>query len=217
MKKPYLVGISGGSGSGKTSFIKGLQSQFGEEKIAIVSQDNYYLPKSKQQKDGNGWYNFDLPTAIDRERFFDDLLALSQHRPIEKHEYNFNNAEKKPETIVVQPAPIIVMEGLFIFYYHEIWELLDLTLFIDVKDEIKLQRRIKRDQEERGYPKEEVMYQWDNHVMPCYEKYLLPYRSEAHMVINNNYHFERGLAVLSDHLEKVLTSEKVVEFTSKLP
>ena len=204
MNKPYIIGISGGSGSGKTTFIKQLNEKVGIENVAVVSQDNYYLSKEKQKKDSKGWINFDLPTAIDREVFFKDMQKLMNNIPIHHQEYTFNNKKKFAGVIEITPKPILVMEGLFIFHFREIWDLLDLTVFLHADDQKKLLRRLKRDSDERGYPEKDVKYQWRNHVKPCYQKYLKPYKSEADLVINNNRNFDTGLEVLASHLKNVL-------------
>jgi len=167
-KNPYIIGISGGSASGKTSFLKELRSAFPIDMLCIVSQDNYYKPKEQQQKDENGEINFDLPESINRLGFYNDLLSLIKGNEVSIKEYTFNNAGKKSSEIILKPATVIIMEGLFIFYYDEIRALLDLKVYIDARDEVKLQRRLKRDHDERGYGQESVLYQWNNHVMPSY-------------------------------------------------
>lgn len=202
--KPYIIGIAGGSASGKTSFLRDLKELITEEHITIISQDNYYHPKEKQFIDENGEINFDLPTSIDREHFHQDLVSLMANKPVEKKEYTFNNKDAEPKLIQLNPAPIIIMEGLFIFHYQEIRDLLDLRVFLDVREDIKLQRRIKRDAIERGYPEETVRYQWDNHVMPSFKAYLRPYRDDANIIITNNYTFDKGLLVLANHLKMIL-------------
>ena len=100
------------------------------------------------------------------------------------------------------------MEGLFIFHFEEIRELLDLRVFLDVREDIKLQRRIKRDAVERGYEEKTVRYQWDNHVMPSYKAYLRPYRDDANVIITNNFTYDKGLMVLVDHLKIKLSKIK---------
>lgn len=198
---PYVIGIAGGSASGKTSFLRKLQERLGKDSLAIVSQDNYYLPKEAQSIDDNGEVNFDLPTSIDKQRFFQDVVALISGRSIEIEEYSFNNPSHKPTVITIEPASIIVVEGLFVFHYPHIRELLDLRVYIDVREEIKLNRRIKRDGTERGYNEEVVRYQWKNHVMPSFKKFLKPYRDDSHLIITNNITYTKGLEVLSDHLK----------------
>lgn len=199
--KPYIVGISGGSASGKTSFLRNLAEHLPAGQLCIVSQDNYYRPRELQMKDENGQINFDLPTSIDRVAFFNDMQRLSQGETITLMEYTFNNAGRATREIIVKPAPIIVMEGLFVFHYEEIREALDLKVYIDAREEVKLERRLKRDRDERGYDHETVIYQWNNHVMPSYQKYLRPYRDEADIIVTNNLNYDKGLQVLCNHLQ----------------
>jgi uridine kinase len=202
--KPYIVGISGGSASGKTSFLKHLRQALPERSICIVSQDNYYLPQESQYRDENNQVNYDLPTSINRLAFFEDMKKLSEGKSLIIKEYTFNNTAREAELIELLPAPIIVMEGLFIFHYKEISDALDLKVYIDAKDEIKLQRRLKRDKDERGYPEDTVLYQWHNHVMPSYHQYLRPYRDDADIIITNNKNYDKGLSVLINHLLRKL-------------
>jgi uridine kinase len=193
---PFLVGIAGGSGSGKTSFLRDLLLHFPAQKIALVSQDNYYEPKHLQQVDENGVINFDLPTSINREYFYSDMMKLMQGESIELMEYNFNNPAALPKKVVVNPAPIIIMEGLFVFHYEEIRKKLNYKVFIDVHHEERLQRRIKRDGAERGYPEHEVIYQWQNHVRPSEEEFLYPYLPECDLIVDNTIHYREGLQTL---------------------
>jgi uridine kinase len=212
-KNHYVVGIAGGSASGKTSFLRKLKETLPKGSVSIISQDNYYKPKSEQQLDENGEVNFDLPTSIDKQAFLKDVKTLLNDEPIQFLEYTFNNAQQKPKTITIEPAPILVVEGLFVFHYPEIRQLLDLRLYLDVREEIKLQRRIKRDRDERGYPEAVVRYQWENHVTPSFKKFLKPYRDDSHLIITNNITFDKGLSVLTDHLRYRL--EKDLIFSSK--
>jgi uridine kinase len=211
----YVVGIAGGSASGKTSFLNQLEDHLPEGSVSIISQDNYYRPQSEQLVDENGEVNYDLPTSIDKQAFFSDLKQLLAGNPITITEYCFNREGAIPNKIIVKPAPILVVEGLFVFHYPEIRHLIDLRVYLDVREEIKLQRRIKRDRDERGYPEDAVRYQWEHHVLPSYKKFLKPYRDDSHIIITNNITFDKGLSVLTDHLhyrlEKELTRESKTE------
>ena len=205
-QRPYIVGISGGSASGKTSFLKHLSEALPSGNLCIVSQDNYYRPKDQQLRDENGQINFDLPTSIDRAAFHADMQRLMRGESIRIKEYTFNNASREPREIEMQPAPLLIMEGLFIFHYTEIREALDLKVYIDARDEVKLERRLKRDRDERGYEHDVVLYQWNNHVMPSYMQYLRPYRDEADVIVTNNQSYDRGLEVLKNHLLSLINS-----------
>lgn len=204
--KPYLVGIAGGSASGKTSFLRDLKASLPPKTVSIITQDNYYLPIHEQSKDENGQVNFDLPTSINRAKFHADLEHIMNWEPITVKEYTFNNPDKVPGLITIEPRPIVIMEGLFIFHFEEIRKALDLRVFIDVRETKMLERRIQRDHIERGYNEESVRYQWDNHVIPSYKKYLKPYRDDSHVIVTNNSNYNKGLDVITNHLRSKLIS-----------
>jgi uridine kinase len=200
MKAPYLVGITGGSGSGKTYFLERLVERLGNG-IGMISQDNYYRTRAQQPKDANGIENFDLPESLDLAKFAQDLGRLKSGERVEREEYTYNNKAKIPKLLVFEPKPVIVVEGIFILHSEEVRRMLDLKVFIDVKDHIKLTRRILRDQKERGYPLEDVLYRFENHVMPTYERYIERHRGDADLVVNNNSQgIDQALDVLSTFL-----------------
>jgi uridine kinase len=196
VNKPYTIGITGGSGSGKTYLIDNLSSQFKSGEVCLISQDNYYRPREEQVIDENGVKNFDLPIAIDHNRFRNDLLRLKQGETVIKKEYTFNNPNAIPKTIELKPAPILIVEGIFVQYFKEIETELDLKIFIEAKDHVKLSRRIKRDNEQRGYDLDDVLYRYQYHVMPVYEQSIEPLKHSADLVIPNNSHFDRAIEVL---------------------
>ncbi|TPE44730.1 uridine kinase family protein [Pontibacter mangrovi] len=200
MQKPFIVGITGGSASGKTTFLNKLLTSFAPEDVCLISQDNYYKPREHQTADLNGVINFDLPSCIDDEAYAHDILKVRQGETVFRQEYTFNNPNVVPRQLEFRPAPIVVVEGIFVFYFEEIANLLDLKVYIDAKEYIKLQRRIVRDKVERGYDLDDVLYRYTNHVAPTYEKYIKPYKNDADIIIPNNENFERGLEVLTTYL-----------------
>jgi len=203
--RPFLIGICGGSGSGKTSFIRRLRKSFSEEQVCIVSQDDYYLPREEQHRDEQGEFNFDLPKSFDKKKFRHDIEKLLKGETVTIEEYVFNNPEAKPKLLVFKSAPIIIIEGLFVFHYKKIAQQLDLKVFVNAKENLKVIRRILRDQVERGYPLDDVLYKYEHHVLPSYERFILPYKEEADVVVNNNRDFERGLEVLEGFLRNKLS------------
>jgi uridine kinase len=196
MNKSLTIGITGGSGSGKTFFLLGLSSHFKPDQICLISQDNYYRSPDQQPVDEHGVTNFDLPGAIDRDAFRSDLLTLKAGKDVIRKEYTFNNPTAEPKLLTLRAAPILVVEGLFIQYFEEIERELDLRLFIEAKDYVKLGRRVKRDQKERGYDVYDVLYRYQYHVMPVYETIIEPLKHNADLIIPNNSHFDRALEVL---------------------
>ncbi len=204
MTKPYIIGIAGGSGSGKTSFLRDIKSRFEDHQLTILSMDDYYQPAEKQWVDPNGVTNFDLPSSIDGQAFATDIRNLISGKTVEREEYVFNNDEAVPKTLVFKPAPILIIEGLFVFYFQEIWELLDLKVFLHTKDVFKIIRRIKRDARERNYPIDDVMYRYQYHVLPAYNKFIQPYEEKVDLVVVNNDSYDIGLNVITGFMENLL-------------
>lgn len=205
MKTPYIIGITGGSGSGKTQFLNRLLDQFTSDQVCLVSQDNYYRAREEQPIDDNGIKNFDLPDSIDFEEFKKDIIALKEGRSVSRLEYTFNNPKATPKQIELNPAPVLVVEGIFVLYDQEIAEVLDLKVFIEAKDYIKLKRRIIRDDKERGYDLDDVLYRYEHHVMPTYDKYIKPYKKDANIIIPNHTDFSEAMAVLSSFIQSKIS------------
>ena len=202
-KTPFIIGICGGSGAGKTTLLRRLSDIFGEVRPSIFSMDNYYFPKSMQQLDNNGIVNFDLPTAIDEERLTADLKSLMQGKAIEVKEYFFNSPPDKNVLITIQPSAFIIVEGLFLFHYKEVFKSLDYSIFVDVDHATQLDRRIYRDQETRGYSREDILYQWENHVLPCYSNFIETYKNTSDFIFRNDQHADEDFKILSDKLATV--------------
>ncbi len=209
MQTPFIIGVSGGSGSGKTYFLTQLLKAFGEQEICLVSQDHYYRPIQEQLLDENGLENFDLPESIDYQQYATDLRALQGGREVKKLEYTFNKPDKIPALLTFSPFPIILVEGIFVFYYKEIAELIDLKIFIEAKDHIRIKRRIIRDNQERGYDLNDVLYRYENHVMPAYERYIEPYKNEADFIIPNNQQFDVALEVICSFLKQKINTKNI--------
>jgi uridine kinase len=202
--KPFIVGITGGSASGKTSFLKDVLNAFSPNQICLISQDNYYRGLEYIPVDENGIHNFDLPQTINHERFAEHLSQLHAGQTIEMQEYTFNNPDVVPRQLLYKPLPIVIVEGLFVFHFEDVASQLDMKVFITAKNKIKLHRRMVRDQAERGLTTEMITYQWENHVKPAYREFVKPHKEEADIVIPNNIHYQKGLDVLIAFLKTKL-------------
>jgi uridine kinase len=210
MNKPYVIGIAGGSGSGKTFFLKCFLEHFTEDEVCLVSQDDYYIPVAHNMtKEENKLYNFDLPSTIDHAHFEDDIARLINNQTVTKEEYTFNNPNAIPKMMEIRPAPILIVEGLFILHFKKIASQLDMTIFTEADEEVALQRRLKRDLLERGYSHDDVKYKWTNHVVPAYNEYLLPYRGGCDKLIINNTQFADDIIRITDEISQELR-EKVL-------
>ncbi len=204
MSKPYVIGITGGSGSGKTYFLQRLAAGFTPDQLCMISQDHYYRSREQQPVDENGVKNFDLPVSIDQVSLETDLRMLISGKSVRKQTYTFNNPASESVEIEFRPAPVLVVEGLFVQYFPEIRSLLDLRIFIEAKDHLKLGRRIRRDQVERGYDLDDVLYRYQHHVMPVYESLIEPLKHQSDFVIPNNLKIDAAAGVLAGFIRSVL-------------
>ncbi|WP_026999620.1 uridine kinase family protein [Eisenibacter elegans] len=198
--KPYVVGVSGGSGAGKTFILSHLVEKLGADNVCLISQDNYYLPRESQPLDEEGIHNFDTLRSVDMERCFQDVEAVLKGQTVELQEYTFNNPNKKPKTLCFSPKPIILVEGIFIYNHPLLRDLIDLKIFLDVSEHIRLKRRVLRDNVERGYDLQDVLYRYEKHVYPAYGKYISPFKKKVDLIIPNNERYEKALDVLSTFL-----------------
>jgi uridine kinase len=204
MQKPFLIGITGGSGSGKTTFIARLREGLDESQVCYLSMDDYYRPLEDQKIDEAGVHDFDRPKSINEEDFVRDLKLLSRGKTVTRPEYTFNNTEAEPRIITFRPAPVIIVEGLFVFHYKKVRKMLDLRIFLHAKDNLKVVRRIKRDRIERNYDLADVLYRYEHHVLPSFEKYVEPYKEKADIIVNNNTDFNMGLRVVRSFVETLV-------------
>ncbi len=202
---PFLIGITGGSGSGKTTFINKLKEQFSDDEVCVISQDDYYKPRNQQLTDDNGIKNFDLPESIEFGQLSIDIKKLLHHQIVQRKEYTFNNVLKEAKIKTFKPAPIIIIEGLFVFYFEKLLDKqFDLRVFINAMDNLRVIRRIKRDRIERNYPLEDVLYRYENHVMPSYEQFIEPFIRRADIIVNNNKDFDVALEVFKGFVRNYL-------------
>lgn len=204
MQKPFLIGITGGSGSGKTTFIARLREGLDESQVCYLSMDDYYRPLENQKIDDEGVHDFDRPRSINQEDFVRDLRLLCQGKTVTRLEYTFNNTEAEPRLLTFRPARVIIVEGLFVFHYKKVRKMLDLRIFLHAKDNLKVVRRIKRDRIERNYDLADVLYRYEHHVLPSYEKFVEPYKEKADIIVNNNTDFNMGLRVVRAFVETLV-------------
>jgi len=195
---PFIIGIAGGTGSGKTYVAKQLQS-VNPEKIILISHDNYYRDRSDVPIEDRIKLNFDEPMAIDEDFFVEQMTALKSGQPIDMPQYDFSTHTRSSEIKKINPAPIIIIEGILILTDKRIRDLLDLTIFVEVDADIRLARRLERDVGSRDRTYQESLNQYLISAQPMHDKYVEPGKDEADIIINNN----REIKDLEDALETV--------------
>ena len=198
-----IIGIAGISGAGKTYIINKIKEEF-ESNVSVLSMDNYYRKIQEQTKDSNGIENFDLPEAINVENLIKDIKELVNGNVIKLTIYQFNNPNKSEEITSIYPRKILIVEGLFTFHYHQINELFDYRIFVEADLELTLNRRLKRDIEERNIDSKMVYYQWENHVLPSYFKFILPYKEKSDLVFVNEDKNENSIKDLIKSLNQLI-------------
>ena len=166
----YLIGITGGSGAGKTYFAKQLCQHIGEEKCELISQDNYYIDR-RNIKD-HSKINFDHPSSINFELLKQHIELLKTGSEVEIPTYDFATHSRSSKTEIIKPNKITILDGTLIFSQNQISELIDCKIFIATNSKIRLNRRIERDKNERNREHSGIVKQWEQQVEPMYEKYI---------------------------------------------
>jgi len=207
-KRPIVIGICGGSGSGKTTLLKRISEEISHHTPSLFTMDNYYHPIEQQAIDENGIVNFDLPTALNEEQLTTDLSQLVSGKAIEVKEYFFNTTPAKNVLLTIHPSAVILVEGLFLYHYKGVYDILDYSIFVDVEQAIQLDRRIYRDQDNRGYKRSDIIYQWNNHVLPCYESFIAPHIDKANFHFRNDHRAEEDFKALMKTINSLLAVQQ---------
>lgn len=178
-----VVGVSGGSGSGKTTLAKLLHEKLGPERSVIIYQDSYYIDRSREFR-GDGTVNFDHPDALDWDLMLSHLIDLKQGRSIELPVYDFATHSRLQKTIKVKPCEFVLVDGILIFHPKNLCKIFDFRIFVDCREPIRFERRLKRDVEERGRTPEGVLKQCQTTVLPMHTEFVEPTKRYAHQIIS---------------------------------
>lgn len=183
MEKKFLViGIAGGTGSGKTTLMKNIITRFGDV-VTVLSHDNYYRRHDELTYEERCRINYDEPAALETDLMARHLELLRQGQSIQCPVYDFTQHNRSDETIEVVPKSVIIVEGILIFENEPLRELMDIKIFVDTDADVRLCRRIKRDVNKRGRTLESVLTQYQETVKPMHEKYVEPSKRFADIVV----------------------------------
>lgn len=180
--KPLIIGIAGGTGSGKTTLTNSLLKRFNGQ-VGVIYHDNYYKRNDHLTYDERTELNYDAPEAFDNDLLVTHLKALIAGQTIETPVYDFTEHNRSEETLIVEPQPIIILEGILIFVDEEIRELCDIKIFVDTDADVRILRRLRRDVIERGRSIESVESQYLTTVKPMHELHVEPSKRHADMII----------------------------------
>jgi uridine kinase len=200
-----IVGIAGGTGSGKTTVVKKLMGCFKTGEVALLPQDSYYrdnshLPLEERQK-----LNFDHPDSIEWPLLIDHLMELRQGRVIHQPVYSYLSCTRSDETIIIQPRKVVIVEGILVLTQREVRDLLDIKVFVDADADDRLARVIRRDIQERGRSAEVVLNRYENTVKPMHLDFIEPSKRYADLIIPQGGENEVGIRVLSSLIREHLS------------
>ncbi len=199
----FIIGLCGGSSSGKSTAIEYLQKKFGD-KAALVAFDSYYISRPDLVFEERKMINVDVPEAIDRGEILKNIQLLKEGKTIQQPVYSFETFLRESVTIETAPAPILLVDGIFSFYFEEIRNLFDLKVYIDADVDVRLSRRILRDMNVRHRPLEYIIDQYFTKVKPMHEVYVEPYKKYADIIIPHNRNDENDFRILGNLVQTFL-------------
>jgi len=180
---PFVIGVAGGSGSGKSTVTQQVLAAFGADVVSVVMQDDYYCDQTHLAPDVRRKANYDHPDAFDWPLLIQQVQALRRGEAIEMPEYDFTIDNRSTRTIHVKPAPVIVIEGLFALFDPDLREQMSLKIFVDTASDVRFIRRLQRDISERGRSMESVIGQYMETVRPMYKQFIEPTRRHADVIL----------------------------------
>ena len=204
MEKPILIGITGGTGSGKSTIADALYSNFSNERITMIQQDMYYKDQSNLSMEERVKTNYDHPMAFDNDLLVEHLQKLIKGEAIEKPRYDFTVHNRAKDTTTVEPREIIIVEGILILEDERIRDLLDIKVYVDTDADIRILRRLVRDIDERGRTVESVIDQYLTMVRPMHMEFTEPTKRYADIIIPEGGHNYVAIDILMAKIRDIL-------------
>lgn len=181
--RPFVIGVAGGSGSGKSTVSQQVLASFGTDMVSVVMQDDYYRDQTGVPPEVRRQQNYDHPNAFDWPLLVQHVQALRNGEAIEMPEYDFTVSNRSGRTIPVKPAPVIVIEGLFALYDADLRDMMSLKIFVDTAPDVRFIRRMQRDVAERGRSIDSVVNQYMNTVRPMHKQFIEPTKRHADVIL----------------------------------
>jgi len=202
--KSIIIGITGGSSSGKTYLSNKLINKFGKDNINLIQMDSYYndlkyLSMEKREKN-----NFDQPNAFDFNLLLNHLKNLDNKGNVEIPIYDYKTHTRSNKTNKIIGKPILIIEGIFALYNKKIRDLMNLTIYIDIENNIRKERRIKRDTIQRNRTEDSIIYQYENVVEPMYKKYISPMKNKSNLILKEISEKSNEFNKLVNYINKII-------------
>lgn len=203
MKDICIIGIAGGTASGKTTIVNKLKEMFADD-VELISHDCYYKAHDDMPYEERTKLNYDHPSSFDTDRMIEDIKALKRGETIYRPVYDFSIHNRVPETVKVEPKKVILIEGILIFENKELRDLMDIKIFVDTDADERLMRRIVRDMKYRGRTIESVITQYQTTVKPMHEEFVEPSKKYADIIIPRGGENRAAMDILKGHLNIML-------------
>jgi len=204
MNKPYILGIAGGTGSGKTTLAQAILQHLGSDRAALIPHDAYYRDLSHLSPEDRARCNFDHPDALETSLLVRHLDALKRGASVDVPVYDFNTHTRTPQTVCLEPRSVVLVEGILILDDADLCRRLDLGVFVDAAPDVRLIRRLTRDVRTRGRTPESVFQQYLDTVRPMHETFVEPSRKRANLIVPGEGDTAVALALIQGHLRTVL-------------
>lgn len=204
MDRPILIGITGGTGSGKSTIAREIYKQFGDTCIAMIEQDSYYKDQSDLSSEERIKTNYDHPDAFDTSLLVKHLNLLLEGKVIEKPIYNFEIHNRIKETVTVMPKEIIIFEGILVLSEKVLRDMLNIKIYVDTDADVRFIRRLTRDINERGRTTDSVINQYLNVVKPMHEQFTEPTKRYADIIIPEGGHNKVAIDIITANISQIL-------------
>lgn len=204
----YVIGIAGGTGCGKSTIIQHFIERFGD-KVAVLCQDDYYKEQHDKTIEERAKQNYDCPDAFDIPLFAEHIMQLRSGRSVNCPVYDYSKHDRSDKVTVVNPAPVLLLDGILVLQNERIRNMMDLKIFVDVDADVRILRRLRRDVHERGRTMDSVIDQYLDTVKAMHEMYVEPTKKEADVVIFNDEHRGASLAMVDNCISNFLFNEYI--------
>jgi len=204
-ESPYLIGIAGGTGAGKTTIATEIVNSVDAEMV-LLSLDSYYRDRSDLSPEERAALNFDHPDAIDWNRLISDIRSLTENEPVAVPQYDFETHTREPAPVTVEPEPIVIVEGILALYHDDVLNQLDLSIYVQTDPDVRVLRRVQRDVEERDRTVEGVIEQYLSTVKPMHEQFVAPTKRKADIIIPEGVN-EPAMELLQERARREIESK----------
>ncbi|KGN69889.1 uridine kinase [Porphyromonas sp. COT-239 OH1446] len=201
---PTIIGVAGGSASGKSTLVRKLQEAFAEEQVTTLCHDFYYKAHNDLSLSERSALNYDHPDAFDTDMMIEDIMALKAGKSIHRPVYSFTEHNRLPQTVLVHPAKVIILDGILILENKTLRELMDVRVYVDTDDDVRLARRLVRDVQERGRDMSSVLKQYFSTVKPMHRDFVEPSKRYANIIIPEGGFNSVALALLIENIRSLI-------------